>query len=684
MDKGRINVNEKNCVKGFRSRLHRHIMKHSRLWIILIYNLLCCLSVLILTRLLPLVLNFPPEYVEAGKVIGSSIHFRQFFSSAIGSILISILLMIVLKDLRNWKDAVNNGEHKKIEQIRLKCLSAPYRIYSIQILFSTITVAIMVSLFRLTNKSSIYIRIPFLVFSIISLFSVFSYILSNWIFKQVLIETYDGHGLQGIRFGVKKKIFIQIVPIFVSTVLLTSMIGYSRLIEEKGNIYSQLFMSKLEHSLNDTNNNISYDTINRKLSEINYSENNFSTFLITDDNKVITSNDEGLGKINLHYINKSKTEMQGRFYDVTSETQGVFKKIPTNNGTIIAGIKFNVASPKTVNYFIGCFLALLLLCIIVIYYFSKSITSDISLVAANLSKIAEGNKVDLDKKIPIASNDEMGELIVAFNKIQELTKDNIKSINEQQEIILEKERLASLGQMIGGIAHNLNTPIMSIACLIDTLKNLANEYTDSIGDKDVTNEDHIEIANEILDCINKISPQCSYMSNIISNVKLQAVKLNESSTESFTIDELIKTLNIKINHSMPEKSLIIPLIQVDRSLQIQGDINSLIQVLDNLIQNACESYQDDYGSVDFIVQKENKNIKFIIKDNGRGIPVEVKSKLFKEMVTTKGKNGTGIGLYMSYSTIKGRFGGDIWFESNVDNGTAFYITVPYVSDKEKS
>ncbi|HOV26703.1 MAG TPA: HAMP domain-containing sensor histidine kinase [Pseudobacteroides sp.] len=680
MNKGRKKVNEENSIKGFRSRLHRHVMNHSRLWIVLIYNVLCFLSVIIMTRLLPVVLNYPPGYADAGKSIGSSIVLRQFLSSILGSVLISIILLAVLRDLHNWKDAVNNKDHKKIEQIRLKCLSAPYRIYTIQIFVATMTVVTMVSLFRLTNRSTIYVRIPFLVFSIMSLFSVFSYILSNWIFKQVLIETYDGHGLQGIRFGVKRKIFIQIVPIFISTVLFTSMIGYSRLIEEKGNIYSQLFMNKLEHSLNDIDSNTSYDTIKQKLFDIEYSENNFSTFLITDDNKVFTSNNEDLDNVNMHYINKSKTEMQGRFYGITTETQGVFKKIPTNNGTIIAGIKYNVASPKTVNYFIGCFLALLLLCIIVIYYFSRSITSDISLVAENLSKIAEGNKVDLDKKIPIASNDEMGELIIAFNKIQELTKDNIKSINEQQEIILEKERLASLGQMIGGIAHNLNSPIMSIACLIDTLKSLANEYKDSIGDTDVTDEDHIEIANEIIDCINKISPQCSYMSNIISNVKLQAVKLNESTTENFTIDELIKTLNLKINHNMPDKSLVIPLIQVDRSLQIQGDINSLVQVLANIIQNACESYQDDYGSVDFIVQKEGKNIKFIVKDNGRGIPVEVKSRLFREMVTTKGKNGTGIGLYMSYSTIKGRFGGDIWFESNGDNGTTFYITVPYVSD----
>ena len=55
---------------------------------------------------------------------------------------------------------------------------------------------------------------------------------------------------------------------------------------------------------------------------------------------------------------------------------------------------------------------------------------------------------------------------------------------------------------------------------------------------------------------------------------------------------------------------------------------------------------------------------------------ETQDKLFKEMVTTKGKNGTGIGLYMSYSTIKGNFGGDIEFESNENIGTTFKVTIP--------
>lgn len=65
-----------------------------------------------------------------------------------------------------------------------------------------------------------------------------------------------------------------------------------------------------------------------------------------------------------------------------------------------------------------------------------------------------------------------------------------------------------------------------------------------------------------------------------------------------------------------------------------------------------------------------------IRDYGCGLPDMVKDKLFTEMVTTKGKNGTGLGLYMSYSTIKAHFGGDITFNSVSGEGTVFNITLP--------
>jgi signal transduction histidine kinase len=77
-----------------------------------------------------------------------------------------------------------------------------------------------------------------------------------------------------------------------------------------------------------------------------------------------------------------------------------------------------------------------------------------------------------------------------------------------------------------------------------------------------------------------------------------------------------------------------------------------------------------------IIDKKDDNIVISVSDHGCGMSDEVKNKLFKEMITTKGHNGSGLGLFMSYSTIKGNFKGDIKFTSEVGKGTTFNIILP--------
>ena len=115
---------------------------------------------------------------------------------------------------------------------------------------------------------------------------------------------------------------------------------------------------------------------------------------------------------------------------------------------------------------------------------------------------------------------------------------------------MEKERLASLGQLIGGIAHNLKTPIMSISGAAEGLSDLVKEYDESIGDSEVTNDDHHAIARDMTEWIEKIKSYTEYMSDVITTVKGQAVTLSENETISFDLDELVKRVNILMKHEL--------------------------------------------------------------------------------------------------------------------------------------
>ena len=118
--------------------------------------------------------------------------------------------------------------------------------------------------------------------------------------------------------------------------------------------------------------------------------------------------------------------------------------------------------------------------------------------------------------------------------------------------------------------------------------------------------------------------------------------------------------------------------KTDENTMIHGDVNSLVQVINNMISNSIQAYDGKpEQNIDLTVEKDHSNNLIIaIKDYGAGMPQNVKDKLFKEMITTKGKNGTGLGLYMSYSTIRAHFNGNITVESEEGKGTIFSIILP--------
>lgn len=268
-------------------------------------------------------------------------------------------------------------------------------------------------------------------------------------------------------------------------------------------------------------------------------------------------------------------------------------------------------------------------------------------------------------------------ILILFKDITQ-HKQDIQTIQNNQDMLMEKERLASLGQLIGGISHNLKTPIMSISGAAEGLTDLINEYDASIGDPEVTNNDHHAIANNMREWITKIHSYTAYMSDIITAVKGQAVNLSENENNEFTVDELFKRVNILMKHEISNASLTLAIdVQVPSATTLVGDINSLVQVINNLITNAIQSYNGRKGEeIKVLAQKLDNNLIISVIDHGCGMTKEVQDKLFNTMITTKGKNGTGLGMFMSYSTIKGHFNGDITFETEVNKGTTFNVILP--------
>ena len=175
----------------------------------------------------------------------------------------------------------------------------------------------------------------------------------------------------------------------------------------------------------------------------------------------------------------------------------------------------------------------------------------------------------------------LGKLILFKDITQH--KEDMLAIKRNQDMVVERERLATLGQMIGGIAHNLKTPIMSISGAIEGISDLIKEYDLSIDNPSVNSEDHHAIAKDMNDWVEKIKNYLEYMSDVITAVKGQAVNFSEEEQFTFTISELIKHVNILMIDEL--KNAIVYLntdIQCAEDTTIKGSINSLVQVIDNM------------------------------------------------------------------------------------------------------
>ena len=278
---------------------------------------------------------------------------------------------------------------------------------------------------------------------------------------------------------------------------------------------------------------------------------------------------------------------------------------------------------------------------------------------------------------PISSNKAIIGTLVLLKDITQ-HKQDMATIRNNQEVLMERERLASLGQLIGGIAHNLKTPIMSISGAVEGLENLIKEYDESIDDPLVNSQDHHDIARDMESWIPKIRTHLEYMSDIITTVKGQAVALSNDEEISFTVSELVKRVNILMKHELKNSYIYLNvMMKTDENLSLKGDVNSLVQVINNMISNSIQAYNGKRDqNIEFEINQKENDVILSITDYAGGLPKEVQERLFKEMVTTKGKNGTGLGLYMSYSNIKARFNGDITFKTEEGKGTTFNIIIP--------
>ena len=652
-----------------------------------IYSKIIFLEILVIAImkfLTPVLLNYPP--MSEDTIFQSQIepfsHTMQYITLGGLAVIIYILCIhFMCKNAFKFLDLYIKDKSKidfnLIKKVRKDCFIIPKKIILVQVV---ILVIILMMLFVML-KANVQLCFKFLLiyFAFFTVIAIISSVLIKQDLDIVIKLTYN---INADYSDFKKKtnfngnLIFNLFPFFLVIIIIISLLGYAKgcsAIGEGNYNYYKFQLEDIDFS------NLSKDELITKLNDITL-KNPTDYYFIISDTGIYTSNRNGnLSDFFIKYLNTYYDETGGRIYEYYGvEEEAYAQRITLDDETAYIGFKYSSTTAEFSSFFIYLCVISLIIYAIILFVWTKGISQNLIEVTNNLVKISKGKVAHNVGVLPVTSNDELGQLTVAFNDIQKITKANFEKIQENQDLLMEKERLASLGQLIGGIAHNLKTPIMSISGAAEGLNDLIKEYDSSIDDPEVNSQDHHDIAKDMSSWVEKIKAHTEYMSDVITAVKGQAVTLSNEEYISFTVGELLKRVNILMKHELKNAIVYLNIsLKVDENLVLKGDVNSLVQVINNMISNSIQAYNGKPDqNIDLIVTKENNNLLISVRDYGCGLSQEAKDKLFKEMFTTKGKNGTGLGLYMSYSTIRAHFNGNITFESEEGKGTTFIISLP--------
>jgi signal transduction histidine kinase len=347
---------------------------------------------------------------------------------------------------------------------------------------------------------------------------------------------------------------------------------------------------------------------------------------------------------NLRQDGRKDQEARQRLRTVGQNLKNYSEKITALERDKVATI---ITKSKTILLF--SFWAVVLFAISFSQQIVRNISNSLRRIVDLTQAISHGNFQPIEKK---GSDDEMAAVITAINAMA-------KELNDREKEIVQSKRLASIGVLVAGVAHELNNPLNNISMIAQTYADVYDQLS----------------REERINFMAQIEEQTERLRIIIRNL-LDFSKPKEPHLTRAEPNEVIqKTLELVSN--MLDVSNIRTTVELADVLpDIFIDDHQIQQVLVNIATNAIQA-MDKGGQLTIrsrYLEKEDE-VEFELRDTGKGIPPEFLEHIFDPFFTTKGEGGTGLGLWVSYGIVKRHYG-NLRVESSVDGGTAFFITLP--------
>jgi PAS domain S-box-containing protein len=274
-----------------------------------------------------------------------------------------------------------------------------------------------------------------------------------------------------------------------------------------------------------------------------------------------------------------------------------------------------------------------------------------------------------------------------MRKAKDAAEAALRNLRETQNSLIEAEKLAALGRLVAGVAHEVNNPVGISLTVASSLERKTALFAAEVARGDLRRSSLSEFLETSRDASSQLVANLNRAAELITSFKQVAADRNYSDQRSFDLGDLTEQVVMSLRPGLRKHNLTLT-VDCQPNLTMNSYPGPYGQVLTNLFLNSvAHAFPDGKpGAVDIQVRESGKdNVEIIFSDNGCGMSLDVRRRAFDPFFTTRrDQGGTGLGLHIVYSIVTNRLGGRLDLDSEPGGGTRIQIILPRVAPLEQA
>ncbi|MCF2900851.1 ATP-binding protein [Pseudoalteromonas sp. OFAV1] len=310
----------------------------------------------------------------------------------------------------------------------------------------------------------------------------------------------------------------------------------------------------------------------------------------------------------------------------------------------------------------------------------NQLANSLNIMLARTQKQIERHENDKQeiKQLNQSLEEKVNQRTIALREANQELLNTLERMHQYQNQIVENEKMASLGQMVAGVAHEVNTPIGLGITGSTLLRDKLAEINSLFEQKTLTSAHLKRFIDDGIENLDLIYRNLNRAAELVSSFKKVAVNQDVEMSTKINLHDLLSDVIMSMRSEIQYRNPKI-IINCNSNFSIETKSGPLQQVLQQLLSNSViHGFTDDIGNeVRFDVERNESSLIIDYYDNGIGVDKSIKKRIFDPFVTTKrGEGGSGLGMHLVYNLVTQALGGTIVYDELNQEGVHFIITLP--------